>query len=124
MPGLAPPLHVTVTVRNTGTLPLRALSLDQRDGGGHALIPTVDAGKTATVTLSNDEKVGVSGIDLVDDVMGRNYALPPASYKGSLRGTIDVGVSRASSDAGLRGSARSTTDSGSDPSGWQPLRPD
>jgi hypothetical protein len=121
---LAPALHVTVSVRNTGTVPLRGLSLDQRDGGGHALIPTVDAGKTVVVVVSNDEKVGVSGIDLVDDVTGRNYALPPTSYEGSLQGTIDVEASRASSDTGLRGCARSTTDSGADPKGWEPLHED
>ncbi len=121
---LVPALHVTVMVRNTGTVPLGGLSLDQRDGGGHALIPTVDAGKTVIVVVSDDEKVGVSGIDLVDDVTGRNYALPPASYEGSLHGTIDVEASRASAGAVLKGRARSSTDSGADPKGWEPLRED
>jgi hypothetical protein len=117
-----PALHVSVTLRNTGTLPLSGLSLDQRDGGGHAVIPVAGPGTTVSVTLTNDEKVGASGIDLVDDVTGRNYALPPASYQGSLRGTIDVEASRPSAAAGLQGRARSRTDSGAQ--GWRPLRED
>jgi hypothetical protein len=121
---LVPALHVTVTVRNTGTVPLTGLRLDQRDGGGHALIPTVAAGDSVTVVVSNDEKVGVSGIDLVDDVTGLNYGLPPARYEGSLHGTIFVEVSKASADARLNGRARSSTGSGADPKGWEPLRED
>jgi hypothetical protein len=121
---LTPALSVTVSVRNTGTVPLRGLSLDQRDGGGHALIPVVDVGKTVVVILRNDEKVGVSGIDLVDDVTGRNYALPPTTYEGTLRGSIDVEVGRRGREAALEGRARSSTDAGADPKTWEPLHED
>ena len=86
--------------------------------------PRVAAGATVTVRVTTDDKFRESSLDLVDDATGRNYALPPSDFKGSLHGTIAVDVSRAGPGAGLEGRARSHTDSGSDPSGWQPLRAD
>jgi hypothetical protein len=119
-----PPLQVTVTIHNRGSTPLDSLSLDQVDGAGHALVPGVAAGATVTVQVTSDDKFRESSLDLVDDATGRNYALPPSHFKGSLHGTIAVDVSRAGPGAGLEGRARSHTDSGLDPSGWQPLRAD
>ena len=119
-----PPLQVTVTVHNGGSTPLDSLSLDQVDGAGHAVVPGVAAGATVTVQLTTDDKFRESRLDLVDDATGRNYALPPDHFRGSLHGTIAVDVSRAGPGAGLAGRARSHTDSGADPSGWQPLRAD
>jgi hypothetical protein len=120
----APPLQVTVTVHNGGSTPLDSLSLDQVDGAGHAVVPRVAAGATVTVQVAADDKFRESRLDLVDDATGRNYALPPYHFKGSLHGTIAVDVSRAGPGAGLEGRVRSHTDSGTDPSGWQPLRVD
>jgi hypothetical protein len=119
-----PPLQVTVTVHNRGTVPLDSLSLDQVDGAAHAVVPRVAAGATVTVQVVADDKFRASRLDLVDDATGHNYALPPYDFNGSLHGTVDVDVSRAGPGAGLEGRARSHTDSGSDPSGWQPLRVD
>ena len=119
-----PPLQVTVTVHNGGTAPLDSLSIDQVDGAAHAVVPRVAAGATVTVQVVADDKFRGSRLDLVDDATGRNYALPPYDFTGSLHGTVDVDVSRARTGAGLDGRARSHTDSGSDPSGWQPLRAD
>jgi hypothetical protein len=121
---LSPALEVTVSIRNTGSAPLRGLSLDQRGGGGHALVPTVGAGKTVSVQLSNDEHVGISGVDLVDDITGRNYALPPSTFEGSLRGTIDVQASRTGESAPLEGRARCSTDAPGGRQGWTKLTPD
>ncbi len=119
-----PPLQVTVTVHNGGSSPLDSLSLDQVDGAGHTVVPAVAAGAAVTVQIVADDKFRESRLDLVDDATGRNYALPPYSFKGQLHGTVVVDVSRAGAGAGLEGRARSRTDSGSDPSGWQPLRVD
>ncbi len=119
-----PRLDVTVTVHNGGAESLDSLSIDQVDGAGHAIVPDVAAGATVTVRLSADDKFGESRLDLVDDATGRNYGLPPDSFNGSLHGTVEVEVSRAGPGAGLEGRARSHTDSGADPRGWQPLRPD
>ena len=119
-----PPLQVTVTIHNGGSAPLGSLSLDQVDGAGHAVVPRVAAGATVTVQVTADDKFRESRLDLVDDATGRNYALPPYHFEGSLHGTIAVDVSRAGPGAGLEGRVRSHTDSGSDPSGWQPLRAD
>lgn len=121
---LAPALQVTVTIRNTGSVPLRGLSLDQRGGSGHALVPVIGAGETLSVRLSDDEHVGLSGIDLVDDVTGRNYALPPASFTGSLHGTVDVRVSRSSDTSPLEGRARCSTDAPAGKQGWKTLATD
>ena len=119
-----PPLQVTVTVHNGGTAPLDSLSIDQVDGAAHAVVPRVAAGATVTVQVVADDKFRGSRLDLVDDATGRNYALPPYDFNGSLHGTVDVDISRAGLGAGLEGRARSHTDSGSDPSGWVPLRAD
>ena len=119
-----PPLQVTVTVHNGGTAPLDSLSLDQVDGPAHAVVPRVAAGATVTVQVVADDKFRGSRLDLVDDATGRNYALPPYDFNGSLHGTVDVDISRAGLGAGLEGRARSHTDSGSDPRGWRPLRAD
>ena len=119
-----PPLQVTVTVHNGGASPLDSLSLDQVDGAGHAVVPRVAAGTTVTVQVVADDKFRESRLDLVDDATGRNYALPPYHFDGSLHGTVDVDVSRVEPGARLVGRARSHTDSGSDPGGWQPLRAD
>ena len=119
-----PRLDVTVTVHNIGTTPLDGLSLDQVDGAGHAVVPSVAVGATVTVQVAADDKFRESRLDLVDDATGRNYALPPYHFKRSLHGTIAVDVSRAGPGAGLEGRARSHTDSGADPRGWQPLRAD
>jgi hypothetical protein len=120
----APPLSVTVTVRNVGAAPLDSLSIDQVSGAGHAVVPRVAAGATVTVQVRADDQFRQSRLDLVDDATGRNYALPPSSFDSVLHGTIDVEVSRAGPGSGLVGRARSHTDSGADPSGWQPLRLD
>lgn len=77
--------------------------------------------KTPTGT---DDRFRESRLDLVDDATGRNYGLPPAGFDGSLHGTVEVEVSRAGPGAGLEGRARSHTDSGADPRGWQLLRLD
>jgi hypothetical protein len=119
-----PPLQVTVTIHNGGSTPLDSLSLDQVDGAGHAVVPRVAVGATVTVQVAADDKFRESRLDLVDDATGRNYALPPYHFKGSLHGTITVDVSRAGPGARLEGRARSHTDSEADPSGWQPLRAD
>jgi len=119
-----PPLQVTVTVHNGGTAPLDSLSIDQVDGAAHAVVPRVAAGATVTVQVVADDKFRGSRLDLVDDATGRNYALPPYDFNGSLHGTVDVDISRAGLGAGLEGRARSHTDSGSDPRGWRPLRAD
>jgi hypothetical protein len=118
------PLQVTVTIHNVGAASLDSLSLDQVNGAAHAVVPRVAAGATVTVEVVADDKFRESRLDLVDDATGRNYALPPRDFNGSLHGTVEVEVSRAGPGAGLEGRARSHTDSGSDPSGWQPLRPD
>jgi len=119
-----PPLQVTVSIHNGGAAPLDSLSLDQVDGAAHAVVPRVAAGATVTVEVVADDKFRESRLDLVDDATGRNYALPPRDFNGSLHGTVSVDVSRAGPGAGLEGRARSHTDSGSDPSGWVPLRAD
>ncbi len=119
-----PPLQVTVTVLNTGSSSIDSLSIDQVDGAAHAIVPAIAAGATVTVQVGADDKFRESKLDLVDDATGRNYALPPYHFSGSLHGTVDVEVSRAGPGAGLEGRARSQTDSGADPSGWQPLRAD
>jgi hypothetical protein len=119
-----PRLDVTVTVHNVGAASLGGLSIDQVDGAGHAIVPDIAAGATVTVRLSADDRFRASRLDLVDDATGRNYGLPPDSFDGSLHGTIEVEVSRAGPGAGLEGRARSHTDSGADPRGWQQLRPD
>lgn len=118
------PLDVTITVHNTGQMALNGLSLDQVDGPGHVIIPPVAAGATEKVALTADDRFGASHIDLVDDATGRNYSLPPHQFDGQLHGTIDVEVSRAGPGAALDGRARSSTDSGADPKGWEPLRED
>ena len=100
------------------------MSIDQVDGPGHVLVPSVRPGATVSVTLSVDDRFGKSHLDLVDDATGRNYSLPPHQFDGSLHGTIDVEVSRAGQGAALDGRARSHTDSGADPPGWEPLRED
>ena len=119
-----PPLQVTVTVHNGGTAPLDSLSIDQVDGAAHAVVPRVAPDATVTVQVVADDKFRGSRLDLVDDATGRNYALPPYDFNGSLHGTVDVDISRAGLGAGLEGRARSHTDSGSDPRGWRPLRAD
>ena len=119
-----PPLQVTVAVHNGGSAPLDSLSLDQVDGAAHPVVPRVAAGATVTVQVVADDKFRESRLDLVDDATGRNYALPPYGFNGSLHGVVDVDVARAGPGAGLEGRARSHTDSGADPSGWQPLRAD
>ena len=121
---LSPGLDVTVTLRNTGAVPIRGLSIDQRDGAGHSVVPTVAPGQTVSVVVTNDEHVTMGGLDLVDDLTGRNYALPPHQTHGTLRGAIDVEVMRATAAGTLSGRARSRTDSGADPAGWEPLRED
>ena len=118
------PLDVTVTVHNVGKEPLAGLSVDQVDGPGHIVIPTVAPGATAKVVVTADDRFGESHLDLVDDVTGRNYSLPPHQFDGRLHGTIDVEASRAGGGAALDGRARSSTDSGADPKGWEPLRED
>jgi len=118
------PLDVTVTVHNVGKEPLAGLTVDQVDGPGHVIIPTVAPGSTARVVVTADDRFGVSHLDLVDDVTGRNYSLPPHQFDGHLHGTIDVEASRAAGGEALGGRARSSTDSGADPNGWEPLRED
>ena len=118
------PLEVTITVYDTGGVTLDGLSIDQVDGPGHVLVPSVKPGATVTVRLSVDDRFGKSHLDLVDDATGRNYSLPPHGFDGSLHGTIDVAVGRAGQGATLDGRARSSTDSGADPKGWEPLRED
>ncbi len=118
------PLDVTVTVHNTGTAPLRGLSLDQVDGAAHIVIPLIAAGSSVEVRLVSDDAFRKSHLDLVDDATGRNYSLPPHSLTGRLHGFIYVEVARADTGASLDGRARSETDSGADPRGWEPLRPD
>jgi hypothetical protein len=115
---------VTIAIHNTGDVALDSLSVDQIDGPGHVLVPSVKPGATVSVTLSVDDHFGKSHLDLVDDATGRNYSLPPHEFDGSLHGTIDLQVSRAGQGAELKGRARSTTDSGADPKGWEPLRED
>jgi hypothetical protein len=118
------PLEVRITIHNTGEMALDSLSIDQIDGPGHVLVPPVRAGATVTATVAVDDRFGKSHLDLVDDVTGRNYSLPPHEFDGGLHGTIDVEVSRAGEGAQLSGRARSSTDSGADPQGWEPLRED
>jgi hypothetical protein len=119
-----PRLAVTITVHNRGTIPLDSLSIDQVDGAGHAIVPGVAAGATVSVRVEADDKFRTSRLDLVDDATGRNYGLPPGSFVGALHGTIEIEVSRAAAGSELQGRARSRTDSGADPPGWQPLRVD
>jgi hypothetical protein len=106
---LSPRLDVTVTVRNLGSRPLGGLSLDQEDGPGHALVPVVAPGSTVSVLLTSDDPFGESAIHLVDDVSGRDYALPPFYFENALRGTIDVEVERSAPGAGITGRARCST---------------
>jgi hypothetical protein len=118
------PLDVTMSIRNTGATAIDSLSVDQVDGPGHVIVPPLAPGATATVKLIADDRPEVSRLDLVDDATGHNYSLPPHQFSGRLHGTIDVEVARAGSGAGLSGRARSQTDSGSDPRGWEPLKED
>jgi hypothetical protein len=120
----APPLDVTVVIHNTGAAALTSLSLDQVDGPAHAIVPAIAAGASVTVRVKADDTFRGSKLDLVDDATGRNYALPPYHFKDSLHGTIEVEASRPGSGAALEGRARSHTDSGADPRGWEPLHPD
>jgi hypothetical protein len=122
--GGAPPLAVTVAIHNVGQGALTGLSVYQVDGPGHAVVPTVAPGATVKVAVTADDRFGVSRLDLVDDATGRNYSLPPHRFDRSLRGSIVVEVSRAGQGTTLDGRARSHTDSGADPKGWEPLRAD
>jgi hypothetical protein len=118
------PVDVTITIHNAGGSVLDALSIDQVNGPGHLIVPRLDPGATVEAAFTVDDHFGVSHLDLVDDETGRNYSLPPHRFDGSLHGTIDVEVSRAGPGERLDGRARSSTDSGADPKGWEPLRED
>jgi hypothetical protein len=69
-----------------------------------------------------DDPFGESGLDLVDDVTGRDYALPPGYFENSLRGTVEVEARRASPAGPLEGRARSHTDWFADQGRWELLR--
>ena len=118
-----PPLQVTVTIHNGGSTPLDSLSLDQVDGAGHTVVPGVAAGATVTVRVAADDKFRESRLDLVDDATGRNYALPPYHFKGSLHGTIGVDVSRTGLGAGLAAAPLPHRLGGGLRAPRQPLRP-
>jgi hypothetical protein len=121
---LAPPLDVTVSVRNVGARPLRGLSLDQVDGPGHSVVPTVPPGSVVLVKLSSDDAFGESTIDLVDDLTGHNYGLPPFYFEDALHGSIDVEAARSAPGGEVVGRARCSVDYPAGVQGWTKLKRD